>query len=222
VAVGVHGYVIPEGRADRRHVLTVIGDAIVVIAENENTAATFGANPTNTGTATITWTAAGAGITAGSFGRIQGWTGSVTGAGTVAVNLTTAGTGHAGIIVWAFNSHGGVGAIPAATSGTGAQPTLTATWAANSCVCCGISDFSAGIAVHTYRTNIGAATEDNAAQDDGNYTTYAWRHADSGTGGSAAIGMTTSMTYSLIGVEILGTAGSAVTVPSPARGPLSL
>lgn len=188
----------------------IVGDVLVVIAENENTASTFGANPTNTGTATITWTVAGTGISAGSFGAIKAWTGSVTGAGTVAVSLTLTGTAHAGIIVWGFTTHGGVGAIPNATSGTTSAPILTATWAANSTLCCGISDFSAAAASSTYRVvTVGAATVDNATNDDGNYTAYAWRHADTGTGGSAAIGSTTNMTYSLIGVEILGTAGSA-------------
>jgi hypothetical protein len=200
-----------------------VGDLLVVLAATEDTSQGALPTPTNTGTATITWTAQGT-VTAASHAAAKGWTGSVTGAGTVTVSMATpVPVNNWGFVAWGFGSanHGGVGAVPAGGSGTATLPSLTATWAANSFVCCINADWSAVThgASRSYLTNVGAATERNYVNADGNYTTEAWNHADSGSGGSQAVGLSTpTMTWSLVAVEVLGTGGGSVTVkkiPTP-------
>lgn len=192
-----------------------VGDLIVVLAADENfTGGTPISTPSNTGSATVTWTARGTVLTS-SFCEVRGWTGSVTGAGTLTVS-SACGSNNWGYAVYVFpsGSHGGVGQVPAGTSGTAAAPTATATWAANSFVAGIDADWAAGaIATRAYRANIGAATELNAINVDGNYSTYAFYHADSGSGGSQAVGMTApTQTYSLVAIEVLGT-GAVVEPP---------
>jgi hypothetical protein len=199
-----------------------VGDKIVVEAVNESNSATFGASPTNaagTSPATITWASVDAAGTTGSFCRAGSWVGTVTVAGNVQVSLTSAVSAlFYGIIVWAFTAAGTSGqGTHASGTGTGSGPSSlpAAAWSANSFVCGLIGDFSAGPigtlgTTRVYRANIGAATEDTATNTDGNYTVYAWHHADSGAGGSVAVGMTLpTQTWTLVAVEILGTASSA-------------
>jgi hypothetical protein len=208
-----------------------VGDVIVAGAVSEN-GQTFGA-PTNaagTSPATITWTARPNIGTAGSTTRAAMWTGVVTVAGNVQVSIArTSVSGGAtdlfGIIVWAFNSHGGVGTT-ASGSGAASLPSATpvVAWTANSTVCCINGDWTAVShgATRSYRTNIGAATERNYAPTDSNYTTEAWEHADSGAApGSGAIGLTTpNMTWSLVGVEVLAPGGAAPAADPVASTPI--
>jgi hypothetical protein len=154
----------------------------------------------------------------------------VTVAGNVQVSIArTSVSGGAtdlfGIIVWAFNSHGGVGTT-ASGSGAASLPSATpvVAWTANSTVCCINGDWTAVShgATRSYRTNIGAATERNYAPTDSNYTTEAWEHADSGAApGSGAIGLTTpNMTWTLVGVEVLAPGGAAPAADPVASTPI--
>lgn len=194
-----------------------VGDLIVVLAANENGLVLN--TPTNaaaTSPASITWTSQRNVGTSGASCRAAGWTGVVTAAGNVQVQVTEGGgTGQDyGIIAWAFNAHGGVGQTVGLSGSSGSPPSLTpgSPWTANSTVCAVNGDWSAVShgATRSYRTNLGAATERNYVADDGSYTTEAWEHADSGASpGSGAIGLTTpNMTWSMVGVEILGVAGT--------------
>lgn len=205
--------------------VATIGTQIVVEMMAENGDALFANPPTNaaTGPATIVWDAQRRNIgVVNSVCRGVIWTGAVTVAGNVQISVaTSANTGPDvwGMIVWAFSAHGGIGQTLAANGTTGPTGTPGSPWSAGSAVCCGVADFAAAaIATRAYRTNLGAATEDNAINVDGNYSTYAWHHADSGAGGSVAIGMTApSQTWTLLGTEVLAAPNPADNTTKPGR-----
>ena len=191
-----------------------VGDLIVVQAIGEDAGQSF-STPTNvaSGPATITWTRRG-NVSVGSRCEGDSWTGEVTAAGnlTVSVTETVGNQVNWGMVVYAFpaSGHGGLGLTPAGANGSGSGPTLTGAWTADSMICCACGDWSA--VAHgpprDYRTGAGAATEVNYANVDGNYSTEAWYHADA-NGGSNAVGLATpNMTWTLLVVEVLGTAGA--------------
>lgn len=199
-----------------------VGDLIVVEANNAGAEGSF-STPTNaaaTSPASITWTQKGNVGTSGVNSRAACWEGDVTAAGNVQVSVAQGGTAvDYGIIVWAFpaSGHGGVGQT-IATTGNSTAPSATpgAAWTAHSTVCCANADWNAASwgATRSYRTNLGAATERNYAAVDGNYTSGAWEHSDSGaTPSSGAVGFTTpTMKWSLTAVEVLPPAGGSTPV----------
>jgi hypothetical protein len=185
------------------------------------------ASPTNSAAspATLTWTARGT-VSPANDCTAASWTGVVTGAGNLTVSVTPTGAGAAtenwGHMVGAYAAanHGGVGLVPAGASGNGTAPTLTAAWSPNSAVWCLNGDWTATShgATRSYRTGAGAATEVNYAANvgPGAYSTEAWYHADTGAGGSQAVGLTTpTMTWSLVAIEVLAASGSAAAASSP-------
>ena len=186
------------------------GDLIVVLAMDEDTSDAIN-TPTNADVldpAPITWTARGT-VTTASRCEAAAWTGIVTGGGDLIVSVSATGSGQYGFAVWAFAAiaHGGVGLTPAGATAAGSAPTLTAAWSANSLICCCNGDWTAGAhgPPRDYRTGAGSATEVNYTQASG-YSVEAWHHADTGAGGSQAVGLATpNMTWSLIAVEVLGT-----------------
>lgn len=206
-----------------------VGDVLVVEATSENANRTFN-TPTNVaaGAATITWTAKDNVGSGGSAPKAQSWTGAVTGAGNVQISLSKsdAFTLDFGVIVWAFDGTtvSGIGQTRGTvlTSPSTGTPSLapSAPWTANSFICAVDSDWQAlAITGHAY-TGPGTASDDNAVNVDGNYSTYAWHHADSGASpGSTAIGMTapTGQTYALLFVEVLPVSFTVDNSTKPAR-----
>lgn len=199
-----------------------VGDLIVVAAAAEDTANVVFVTPTNTAAspATITWTARGS-VTTAARCTAGGWTGLVTVAGNLTISESPGGSSPSsanwGFAAWVFASanHGGVGLVPAGSTSTASAPTLTASWAANSLICCVNGDWTAVShgGTRSYRTGAGTATEVNYAAVGSNYTTEAWYHATTGAGGSQAVGLTTpNMTWSLVEIEVLGPAAGGGTV----------
>lgn len=193
------------------------GDKIVVgaVVESQSAIATP-SNVAGTSPATITWTAKGT-VNVASRCWAGMWEGVVTAGGNATIRLPPPATGVHGCTIWGFPStgHNGLGAAPAGTNGTAAGPTLTATWTADSTVCCVDGDFAAGATgtlgtTRTYRAGNGSVTERAATNVDGNYTVYAFEYSAS-TGGSQAVGMNLpTQTYSLVALEVLAPAGAAI------------
>jgi hypothetical protein len=162
-----------------------VGDLIVVALTAENDKV-IGGTPTNaaTGPAAITWTQdqdVNPDSRGGLWAGATAWTGVVTAAGNVQVSVANTGTTTLdyGIIVWAFSSHGGVGqTLKGNASGTAPSATPGAPWTANSTVCAANADWNA--VVLATRT----------------YLT------------SGAVGLGTSQKWSMVAVEVLGTAGA--------------
>lgn len=211
-----------------------VGDLIVVETMVENFNATtfvWPTNPANSAAspATITWTARGTVATLSQCAS-KSWTGIVTVAGNLTVSITATG-GSSATYNWGYTTgvyaaanHGGVGLTPAGATATGSAPTLTAAWSANSAIWCINGDWSAldHGSPRSYRTGAGAATEVNYAANigPGAYSTEAWYHANTGAGGSQAVGLTTpTMAWSLVAIEVLAAASTGVSGSSVASGP---
>jgi hypothetical protein len=193
-----------------------VGDKLVVEAMVESQSAI--ATPSNvaaTSPATITWTLRSS-VNVASRCWAGCWEGVVTVAGNATIRLPFPATGIHGCIIWGFpaSGHNGLGAIPAGTNGTAAGPTLTATWTADSTVCCLDGDFAAGATgtlgtTRTYRTGNGTPTERGPTNVDGNYTVYPFEYPSS-VGGSQAVGLNLpTQTYSLVALEVLAPAAAA-------------
>lgn len=197
------------------------GDLLVVHAQDQNNNA-FG-TPTNaagTSPASITWTLRQNQHVA-SHTEASAWTGAVTAGGNVQVSLTS--TQNFGLMVWGFSSHGGVGQS-ASGNGTASAPSVSppSAWSPHSAITCGAGDWNAAtIATRTYLTNTGTATEDLYTPL-ANYTVLMWHYVDSGTApGSGAVGLTTSLQWTLTAVEVLDVGGGALP-PGPRRFPLGV
>lgn len=197
------------------------GDLIVVQASVENGGAQSVVTPSASG-GSVTWTqqarvpAASNASTAAAWC----WTGVV---GTTATGITvslarptTDTTLWWGFSASVYRNHGGVGAVFNGTNGTGANsaPSVTATCAANSAVVCQVNDWNAADGTtRTWRTINGSPeTETVYFRDAAHHTVYGGYAPDTGAAGSITQGLTTpsTMRWVLVGVEILGTSGGAV------------
>lgn len=193
-----------------------VGDLVVVMEVNEGAQVTQPSVPSNTGSATVTWTARGSTLS-GNNTAMRLTTGLVTGAGTLTVSATDAANNWGFyVLVFASGNHGGVGLTPADVVSTTGTPSLTAAWSAGSLVACLNGDWAAvaitGLAYLT--TGIGTPTQINASNTDGNYSTEAFYYPNA-TGGSAAVGESApaGQTWTLGAVEVLGTGASASAAP---------
>lgn len=202
-----------------------VGDLVLVGIVTEDSSADP-AIPTNSAgsPATVVWTA-GPTVTAGSRCRMEMYSGSVTVAGNLTVSVAS-GAGISGstnwgdaVVVFPAGQHGGLG-LSTSGNAAGTAPTASQAWSANSFLFCVNGDWTAVShgGPRSYRVGAGAATEINYANVDSNYTTEAWYHADTGAGGSQAVGLTTpNMTWSLGVMEVLASAGGAAPRPQQSR-----
>lgn len=194
------------------------GDLIVVQSSVGNASSLTSVTPTASGGA-VTWTSR-ASQTAGTVNQSAAycWTGAV---GSTATGITvslarpySAGTLFWGISATVFTAHGGVGVAFSGSNGTGSgAPSVAATCSANSAVVCQINDWNAiDGTTRTWRT-INSAAESEAAyfRDAAQHTVYGGFRTDTGAAGSITQGLTTpsTMRWVLVGVEILGTGGTA-------------
>jgi hypothetical protein len=132
----------------------------------------------------------------------------------------TSGSGMFSFIVTQWRDHGGVGVHSQAhlvSPSTGAPSLTLSGLTANSALQCGNSDWSASDGTtRTWRTVNGSAmTESLYARNTTNYAVYAAYTSDIGSLTSATVGLTAPSTqaYSLLGIEVLGTAGGAPAIP---------
>ena len=193
-------------------VATVTGDLIVVIVLSEDSGT--GHAISNSGTAQ-TWTQRELPVTTGNNSRAYLWTATASASQTITFTTTAGFTNKAyGIIAWVWRTHGGLGDTIGGFSGAGTQASVNAVTAANSTFVAGIADWSASApaaGAAKYRTNIGAFGSELVYATNvgpGNYSAFVWHHPDTNSG-TNAVGATVNMTPTLVGAEILGTAGAA-------------
>lgn len=160
-------------------------------------------------------------------------TATATAAGTLTITFTHTGT--EGVInggcAYQFRSHGGLGAVVTGSGTTSAPSTNITTTGANSAVVMFVGDRAAtALTSQTYRTNAGALTQRTAAVGQNNdtlaneYCVYHGYHADAGSTGTYALGMTvpSSQTWTLAAIEILGSGGGGSTgAAMPNRQPVA-
>lgn len=132
----------------------------------------------------------------------------------VTVSLASGGAGNFGGDLLLFRGSDGVGASSKANA-AGAAPTLNLTTTTpNSAILVANADFTAGTGSRTWRTGAGALTETTFANVAAAYTAYGGYHADAGSIGTYAVGLTApSQTYSIAAVEIKSTNLAIINVP---------
>jgi hypothetical protein len=204
------------------------GDLIVVAASAANAAAPLsGATPSASG-GSVTWTLR-ASQTAGTANQSWAsvWTGAV---GATATGITVSlaqPTGDSsifyGLSATVWRDHGGVGTTFSGNNGTSAgtpSQAGAANCAANSAVQCVINDWNAIDGTNptpgrTWLTINGAAESESLyARDSAQHTAYGGYRTDTGSAGAVTQGLSapTGQRWVLVGVEILGTAGTAATL----------
>lgn len=188
------------------------GDILVTIAGSEGTANTFG-TPTATGLTFAIIQAVNTGSVCGSSMAVATAASTSSAVVTVPYGIIS-GPPHWGFGVWVWRGSTGVGnSIEQHTATKTKALTITS---ANSGVCCGVFDFSAGAA------GSGLPSVSNTRQsavDAGRYSQLLFDNIDYSTSGSSwgESGGSASGPFSLLAVEILNTGGggggSTVTYP---------
>lgn len=185
-----------------------VGDILIAYAAKDANSDNL-STPTNSGTA-LTWTLQQSVDTA-SRCEVRIWTATATAAESITVSFaSTGGAGEwFGGAVQVWRSSDGVGASAAANA-AGSAPTLNITTTqANSAIAVLNADWEgADGASRAWRANAGTLTETTYFHELNRYTVYAGYHADAGSIGTYAVGLTTpSQTYAIVAVEIKGSAG---------------
>lgn len=202
------------GSAQNVSLTTQVGDLIVAVASLKSNQDTMAV----TSSPALTWTQQALIGPDTSHAEVYIFTTTATAAGSLTVTFTRSGTEG---IVWGgtayqFRAHGGLGAVVTG-SGTGSAPsTNITTTGANSSVIMLVGDRAAtSLTTQTYRANAGTFTQRTATVATNNdtlaaeYTLYHGYHADAGSTGTYALGMTApaSQTWTLAAIEILGGGG---------------
>lgn len=127
---------------------------------------------------------------------------------------------HWGFRVYHYSNSGGIGVSNKGDAADSA-PNVTLTGvAADSSLVVAVADWEAGGATPTWRTaDAGTFTQTDNVDDGVNYTAWAGYHANAGAAGNKAVGMTspTAPDWSLVAVEVLGTASAAASLPARRR-----
>lgn len=188
----------------------VAGDLITLIASTEDGATTISA-PTTTGN--ITWTLRQS-VAVTSYCTMYAYTGVVNATATgITVSVARAGTTtnyfSFGVTVW--RNHGGVG-VSGKANASGA-PSLALVCSANSALVTGSDDWNATDGTtRAWRTVNGSAISESLYSFlTGHFTVYSGYVADAGAAATQTLGLTLPSTqkYSVVGVEVLGTAGGS-------------
>lgn len=186
-------------------------DVLVVCAMAEDSSSTLG---TPTG-GSLTYSPAQS-IKIASYTAVSAWTALCT-TQNFGVSCSESGGNHWGANTLQFRGSTGIGAS-AKTNVTNGAPSLSITTQAdNSAIVVMVGDWAAvDGTTRTWRTGAGTLTEQSYFQDGTHYTIYCGYHADAGAAGAKTVGLTTpsTMTYSIIAVEVKGTPASA---PPPPR-----
>ncbi len=189
------------------------GDVLTVVGVIEDASFTL-ATPTGGG---LTYTLAQS-ISITDYCAVYVWTATSAGAQTFTLSVTLTGSGSHlwGLNVLQHSGSDGVGAS-SKTNTTGAPSLGLTTTQADSAIVVGVGDWNAvDGTTRTWRTvNGAAATEQTYFRDSSHYTVYVGRHPDAGAAGSKTTGLSapTGQKYSIVAVEILGTAGGGATPP---------
>ena len=200
------------------------GDVIIIRGMSADGAVTLN-TPTNSGTAQ-TYTLRQSVVVA-SYSTAYLWTAiaSVGQSMTVTVTATNTAVQSYGFRVSVYRGSDGIGATAKTNIASGAPSLALTTTGANSAVECSNSDWAAADGTtRTWRTVNGAPmTEQGYYRDAAQYTNYSGWRADTGAAGAQTLGLSApaGQKYSMMGVEILGTASAApnypfgITTPTP-------
>lgn len=192
-------------------VTTAVGDVLVigVMSESNDTLST------PTGGTSLTWTLKESIIQAG-WGSLSVWTATATTAETFNVScVASSGTNWYGYNLFRFSASNGIGNTAQGHVATSTAQVNVTTTQINSAVAVFIVDFTASDG--TSRTWVTATastlTEQTYFRDPAHYTVYGGFHADAGSIAAKTVGLSapTSLTYSIVAVEVKGS--SAATGP---------
>ena len=169
-----------------------------------------------TGLTGVTWTLVQS-IAISNYCGVYCWTGSATQA-LSAVTASMARSGAAlkwGFTILRWSGSDGFGASAKTNVASGAPSLALTTTGANSAVATANADWNATDG--TTRTWRNGETEQTYMRDSAAYTTYVGCWGDSGAAGSKTLGLSapTGQKYSIIGVEVLGTAAAGSTSLPP-------
>jgi hypothetical protein len=204
-----------SGASKTVDVTVAAGDVLVVLAVAEDSAHTLG-TPTGGG---LTYTLRQNSNVANNC-NVYAWTASASGGQTFTMSITKgSGTASWGYNVLQWSSNDGVGAS-SKTNGSGGPSLGLTTTADNSAIAVAVGDWNATDGTtRTWRSvNGSAATEQTYFRNSSAYTVYAGYHADAGATGAKTVGLSapTGQTYSIVAVEIKGSASAAQPPPRPA------
>jgi hypothetical protein len=193
---------------------TAAGDFLCVLAAAEDNDATLGTPSGNSLTYTVRQQSAG---TPDDASRVSVWTAPATAATGWTLTGTRGGTALKwGFITLRFSGSGGYGGGSVATAGSGAPSLNITTTQANSAIAVIVADWNAADGTsRTWRTVNGVTpTAGNTLErvyfrNGLNYTVYSAYYSDAGAAGVKTVGLSApaGQTYSIIAIEILGTAG---------------
>lgn len=161
----------------------------------------------------LTWTQQQA-VAVNAYCWVAIWTATVDSDKAMTVTFTRSADPGGAIFyggnVFTFRGSDGVGASNKTNVASGAPTLNLLTTQANSVIVVANSDWTAADgASRTWRANAGAFTEKTYFRDSSQYSNYAGYHADSGAVTTYAVGLSapTGQKYSIVAVEIKGTAG---------------
>lgn len=200
-------------------VTVAAGDALAVFGGTEGSAYTL-ATPTG---GSLTYTLQQSIVTA-SYSPAYAWTALPGGSQTFTLSDAMTGGGAWGDIAYRFSGSTGIGNTAKTNSNSGAAALTFSTSQDHSAVACLVLDWN-GLSgssrtwetVNSITPTAGNGYEQAYTLDAGNYTIYSAYWPDAGTAGSVTVGLSapSGMQYSIIAVEILGTAAALPPVPRP-------
>ena len=196
---------------------TSAGDVLAVLSAAEDNDATLGTPSGNSLTYTLRQQSAN---TPDDASRVAGWTAPATAAVGWTLTQTRAGTALKwGFDAFRFSGSDGVGGSAVATAGSGGPSLNITTTGANSAVVVIVADWNAvDGTTRTWRTVNGVAPSAGNGQETvyfrngSNYTVYAAYYSDVGAAGVKTVGLSApaGQIYSIVAIEILGTADAGV------------
>ncbi|MBK8184882.1 MAG: hypothetical protein IPK63_19150 [Candidatus Competibacteraceae bacterium] len=194
------------------------GDVLIVVgqAEGYNAATPVAITVSGGG---LTWTSLQT-VAVNDFGYVILYHATATSNATFDITLTATNAASGYTIYWGgsvkiFRGSDGVGNSVKTNVSSGAPTVNITTTQANSSISVFDNDWnSVDGASRTWRTGAGSFTETTYFRDPARYTVYSGYHADAGAIGTQTVGLSapSGQKYSIVAVEVKGTAGGAATV----------
>lgn len=184
------------------------GDVLVAYSMGENALVQLGISG-----GSLTWNEVVSELGGGGTGQVElrMWTAIVDSNKSMTVSFTNTGSALVyGGNVLTFRGSDGIGATNSTNNGTGSgAPSLNITTSSStSAVVVANADWNAvNGSSRTWRTNAGTLTEQTYDRDAATHTFYGGYHADAGTAGTYAVGLSapSGQRYAIGAVEVLGT-----------------
>ncbi len=191
------------------------GDVLIVAAQAEGYSSGAPVSISVSG-GSLTWTSLQE-IALNDYGYIRAYSTTATSNATFDITFTATNALDGGYqIFWGgsvkiFRGSDGVGASSKTNVSSGAPTLNITTTQANSAICVFNNDWNAiDGSSRTWRTGAGSLTETTYFRDAARYVVYSGYHADAGTTGTKAVGLSapSGQKYSIVAVEVKGSAGA--------------